>query len=164
MSTPMRQSGMQVAVIELEPMGQRGLEIAVERGFQQMAPERRVSLEPLVRKNLLHERLGRTVMLVADADAYRRQVADEEVDPVIRRDDDEQVGPARLEPPSDLVESGRQPVAVGGGMVSQSRAMIGPWLAANTPTRSAMGTLSLRSWRACKRAMNSASGMPRIWK
>src|SRR6476661_6203937 len=27
------------------------------------------------------------------------------------------------------------------GMVSQSRAMIGPWLAAKTPTRSAMGAL-----------------------
>jgi len=101
-------------VVELEPVGERGFEIAVKRGFKQMAPERGVSLEPLVREHLFHERFRRTVVLLADADAYRRQVADEEVDPVIRRDHDKQVGPARLEPPSDLVEPGRQPVAMRG--------------------------------------------------
>jgi len=101
-------------VVELEPVGERGFEIAVKRGFKQMAPERGVSLEPLVREHLFHERFRRTVVLLADADAYRRQVADEEVDPVIRRDHDKQVGPARLGPPSDLVEPGRQPVAMRG--------------------------------------------------
>src|SRR5262249_56147927 len=89
-----------------------GLEIAIERGLEQRAPEGRVALEALAGKHLFHERLGRAVVLVADADADRRQVADEEVDPMIRRDDDEQVRPARLEPPPDLVEGGRQPVAV----------------------------------------------------
>src|SRR5262249_21521936 len=100
------------AVVELEAVRQRGLEIAVERGFEQMTPERGVALEALARKHLFHERLGRAVVLVADADADRRQVADEEVDPVIGRDDDKQVRTARLEPPPDLVEGGRQPVAV----------------------------------------------------
>src|SRR6266446_5062594 len=100
------------AVVELEAVRQRRLEIAVERGFEQMAPERGVALEALVRKHLFHERLGRAVVLVADADADRRQIADEEVDPVIGRYDDEQVRSARLEAAPDLVEGGRQPVAV----------------------------------------------------
>ena len=99
-------------MVELEAVRQRRLEIAVERGFEQMAPERGVALEALARKHLFHERLGRAVVLVADADADRRQVADEEIDPVIGRDDDEEVRPARLEPPPDLVEAGRQPVAM----------------------------------------------------
>src|SRR5246127_3350588 len=99
-------------VIELEAVRQRRLEIAVERGFGQMGPERGVALEALARKHLFHERFGRAVVLVADADADRRQIADEEVDPVIGRDDDEQVRSARLEAAPDLVEAGRQPVAV----------------------------------------------------
>ena len=108
---PERNAG---AMVKLEPVRERGFEIAIERGFEQVAPERRVALEPLVREHLFHERLGRTVMLVADADAYGRQVADEEVDPMIGRDDDKQVGPGRLEPPPDLIEPGRQPVAMAG--------------------------------------------------
>jgi hypothetical protein len=59
-----------------------------------------------MRVDLLHERLRRAIVLVADADAYRGQVVDEEVDPVIRRDDDEEIRPARRKPPSDLVEAG----------------------------------------------------------
>src|SRR5262252_4869224 len=100
------------AVVELEAVRQRRLEIAVERGFEQMASERGVALEALARKHLFHERLGRAVVLVADADADRRQIADEEVDPVIGRDDDAQVRPARREAAPDLVEAGGQPVAV----------------------------------------------------
>src|SRR5262249_10177513 len=97
---------------ELEAVRQRRLEIAVERRFEQMASERGVALEALARKHLFHERLRRAVVLVADADADRRQIADEEVDPVIGRYDDEQVGPARLEAAPDLVEAGGQPVPV----------------------------------------------------
>src|SRR6516165_6974210 len=62
------------AVVELEAVRQRRLEIAVERGFEQMASKRGVALEALARKHLFHERLGRAVVLVADADADRRQI------------------------------------------------------------------------------------------
>src|SRR6266446_4936397 len=85
-------------------------------GVDADAPERDasavVALEALAWKHLFHERFGRAVVLVADADADRRQIADEEVDPVIGRYDDEQVRSARLEAAPDLVEGGRQPVAV----------------------------------------------------
>src|SRR5437899_2589066 len=57
-----------------------------------------------------HGRLADRVAQAAGAD--RRQIADEEVDPVIGRDDDEQIRSARLEAAPDLVEGGRQPVAV----------------------------------------------------
>ena len=106
---PERNAG---AVVKLEAVRERRLEIAVERGLEQMTPERRVALQPLVREHLAHERLGRPVVLVADADADRRQVADEEVDPVIGRDDDQQIGPAGAQPPADLVEAGGEPPAL----------------------------------------------------
>ena len=121
-STPMRQSGMQVPWSSLQPVRQRGLEIVVERGLQQMPPERDMALEPPVRIDLLHERLGRAVVLLADADADRRQIADEEIDPVVGRDHDQQIRPAGREPPSDLVEAGRELVAVGAWASSPNRA------------------------------------------
>jgi hypothetical protein len=80
----------------------------------QVAPERRVSLEPLVREHFLHERLGRPVVLFTDPDAHRRKIADEEVDPMIGRDHDQQVGSASLEPSPDLVEPGCKLVAMAG--------------------------------------------------
>jgi hypothetical protein len=99
-------------VVELEAMRQRGFEIAIERGLQQVPAEGGVAFEPFARKHLLHEWLRRAVVLLADADADRGQVADEEIDPVIGRDHDEQVRPAGLEPPPELVKAGGQPVPV----------------------------------------------------
>src|SRR6266852_3653478 len=63
---PERDAG---AVVELQAMRQRRLEIMLERAVEQMATEGGVALEPPARKNLLHERLGRAVVLLADADA-----------------------------------------------------------------------------------------------
>jgi hypothetical protein len=91
-----------------QPMRQRRIEIVIERGLQKMPSERGVALEHRMRIDLLHERFRRPVVLVADADADRRQIVDEEVDPVIRRHHDENVGPAGAQPPPDLVEGRRQ--------------------------------------------------------
>jgi hypothetical protein len=102
-------------VVELEAMRQRRLEIVVERGFEQMAPECRVALEPFVGEDLAHERFGRAVVLLADADAHGGQVADEEVDPMIRRDHHQQVGAAGRQPAPDFVEAGGQLAAMARG-------------------------------------------------
>src|SRR5262245_47531634 len=110
-STPMRQSGMQVPWSSLRRCDSAGSKSPLSAVSSRWRPNAAWP-EALAGKHLFHERLGRAVVLVADADADRWQVADEEVDPVIGADDDEQVRPAGLEPPPDLVEAGRQPVAV----------------------------------------------------
>src|SRR5262245_22241775 len=106
---PERNAG---AVIELEAMRECRLEILRQRGLEQVAPERGVALEPGMRIDLLHERLGRAIVFVADADADGGQVVDEEVDPVIGRDDHQQIGPAGREPTPDLVEGSFELVAM----------------------------------------------------
>ena len=93
-------------------MRQRRLEVVVECGLEQMQSECGVTLEHLVRIDLLHEGFGRTIVLVANADAHGRKVVDEEIDPMIRRNDDKKIGTDRLEPVPDFIERGGELVAV----------------------------------------------------
>ncbi len=106
---PERNAG---AMVEPQPVRQRRLEILRQCGFQEMSPERGMALQPGMRIDLLHERLGRTVVLVADADADSRQIVDEKVDPMIRRDDDQHIRPAGGEAAPDLVEGCLELVAM----------------------------------------------------
>jgi hypothetical protein len=72
------------AVVEFEPMRQCRLEVVVERRLQQVMPECGMPLEHTMWIHLLHEGLRRTLVLVANSDADRRQIVDEEIDPMIR--------------------------------------------------------------------------------
>ena len=72
------------AVIQRQAVGDRRVEIAAQRGVQQVAAECRVTGQCFMRIDGFHERFRRAVMFFPDTDTKARQVVDKEVYPVIR--------------------------------------------------------------------------------
>src|SRR6266853_4664086 len=95
------------AVIERQVVRYRGLEVAFERGLQDVIRELRVSRDLLVRA-VLHPRLGRALVLLAHADADARPVVDEEIHPVIGGDLDKDVGLCGLDASAELGQRPRE--------------------------------------------------------
>ncbi len=95
------------AVVERQVVRHRGLEVALERGLQDVIRELRMPGD-LLEGAVLHPGLGGAFVLLAHSHADARKVVDEEIHPVVRGDLDQDVGPGGLDAPAELGQRARE--------------------------------------------------------
>jgi len=89
-------------VIERQSLRHRRIEIARERSVHDVAAKAGVACQHGMIEARFQERLGRAVVLLANADAECREIVEEEIAPVIRRHDDQDIRPRHHQAMADL--------------------------------------------------------------